>query len=85
MTEADHLPAPAAVPVSYETGWKVMRHGGAGTHVWRCIFRGDSRSASMRFDRVAEDMRQGGVRLVDPLGVVASEARAPRHRLRSKW
>ena len=64
--------------------WLVLRHGGRSTDSWkRYSCADDEQEAVDRFKAVEAAMRQGGVVLVDPDGVVRARAWAPR--LRTRW
>lgn len=53
-----------------EPGWQVHRHGGGRKLGWRRAFTGNERPAWNQVNLIRFDMRQGGVRLVDPKGVI---------------
>lgn len=64
--------------------WIVLRHGGRITDSWkRFNCADDEQEACDRFKAVEAAMRQGGVVLVDPDGIVRARAWAPR--LRTRW
>ncbi len=64
--------------------WLVLRHGGRRTDSWKAVnFGDDEQEGRRRFAAVSGAMRQGGVVLVDPDGVVRARAWAPR--LRTRW
>ena len=53
-------------------GWQVHRHGGGRTHVWRRAFAGNEKPARNQEFLLRVGMQQGGVRLVDPEGVIVA-------------
>ena len=63
--------------------WKVERHGGRCTDVWRVAYEGDEHGAHRKFSAMYLNMRQGGLRLVDTNGVVRREYDATL--LRTRW
>jgi hypothetical protein len=63
--------------------WVIQRHGGASTHRWRAAGCYAYEDALWWFQRAADLMRQGSVRLVAPDGTIAALYTAPR--LRSRW
>lgn len=65
--------------------WKVLRHGGRSCDDWRTVYEGnDLAKAQSRFDTLAKQLRQGGVRLVNTEGdVVVRGVWSPR--LRTRW
>lgn len=54
-----------------EPGWKVHRHGGGRRHGWRIAFIGNELPARNQLFVVMTTMQQGGVRLVNPKGIIA--------------
>jgi hypothetical protein len=77
-------PEGRAVTPSGIAPWLVLRHGGRQTDSWKAVGCGDDeQEARDRFKAVEAAMRQGGVVLVDPAGVVRARAWAPR--LRTRW
>ncbi len=64
--------------------WILFRHGGRRTDSWKPIrWSFDDQDGRRLFATAEASMRQGGVVLVDPDGVVRARAWAPR--LRTRW
>lgn len=63
--------------------WKVVRHSGRNGSEWRQRFVGSEPVARSLYLKLATDLRQGGVRLINPAGEIADAVWAPR--LRSRW
>jgi hypothetical protein len=54
--------------------WKIYRHSGFFNTKWRQVYAtNDEGKASEKYKRIHDRLRQGGVRLVDPEGVVIQE------------
>lgn len=71
----------------YPARYLVERHGGRSNNAWRVVFSSENyEEASERFSDIKEDMRQGGLRLIDTL---AGGRRTDRHYqaplLRTRW
>lgn len=62
--------------------WKVHRWSGRAPHVMRLVYEGTAEKARSKFKKLADNLRQGEVRLVYPSGTVESVF-APR--LRTRW
>ena len=64
--------------------WKVVRHGGRRTDRWRTVIETpDEKKARARYEKVALNLRQGRVVLVDPEGNIVQSCWAPT--LRTRW
>jgi hypothetical protein len=64
--------------------WRVERHSGRGMDHWRLKLETiKAAEAKTRFDKIAEKLRQGGVRLIRPDGKTEFIVNAPR--LRTRW
>jgi hypothetical protein len=66
-----------------EEKWRVERHGGRADDLWRVVFEGSEAEAKTEFAMRWEDVRQGGLRLIDSQGNQARLLTAPR--LRTRW
>lgn len=60
------------------SNWTVERHGGGRKHGWRVAFTGNEKPARNQLRLGRHQMSQGGVRLVNPAGVIL-EAYWERH------
>jgi hypothetical protein len=80
----EQLPA-----LTEETAWKVWRHSGRGggpeqTASWRLVgWFYTEHQARNRYDIIRNELRQGGVKLIQPDGKTVGEYHAPR--IRSRW
>lgn len=68
--------------------WVLMRHGGRQADDWRernawAPNEAGEKLARAAYSKAQEAMRQGGVRLVNPHGVIVLDSWTPR--LRSRW
>ncbi len=69
--------APVVIPFGVSKNWKVQRHGGHRNNIWRQVFEGSELDAGKVYQKHITDMRQGGVRLLDPNGKVVFGRSAP--------
>jgi hypothetical protein len=65
------------------TEYRVERHSGRSGADWRVVYKGSWMGADGKYEQIAEDLRQGGVRFVCSCGDILRSCSAPR--LRSKW
>lgn len=71
---------PSGVPGYYA----VMRHGGRSTDKWRVAHEfGNHQMADEKFEAIKKNMRQGGLSLIDPMGIELRHYEAPL--LRTRW
>jgi hypothetical protein len=80
-TPDDPMPA---VPDCYVGYWLILRHSGRKDSGWRGVGASKHEEFARRKYRARLDgVRQGGLRLVSPDGVIAAEYWAPR--VRTRW
>lgn len=72
------------VPLSAGTQYEVWRHGGNSNHRWRLVSEWKSKQIALsEFNRLADDLRQGGAFAREPGGRIIAARSSPR--LRTRW
>ena len=63
--------------------WKIYRNSGLFNARWRLVFQThDEGKADMKWKKLYDKWRQGGIRLIDPEGKVTRDVYAPPMRWR---
>jgi hypothetical protein len=70
-------------PMTDTNTFTVMRHSGRRDAKWRTVYSGDWQTAGAKYDALALDLRQGGVKLICSCGDLLRMCSAPT--LRTKW
>lgn len=66
-----------------ETIWQVWRWSGRVAQGYRIEYAGPHDKAAVRYRKIAVELRQGEVRLVNPAGEIVARQSAPA--LRTRW
>lgn len=67
-----------------EVDWILERHGGRDYQAWHVVWKGpDEAKARAQYEKRYLKLRQGGLQLRDPEGIIRQRTTAPR--LRTRW